>query len=174
MPSTSLIETSIHAREGTYAILDANSCELRNLHADVAGVPVYQCAHRRLQPPRSPQKEAGLRSRRSLPSPLYTRVLDDSTFKNERQRVQVAIDSLTAAFFGCRPCSWLDTRVKFDDFDNPDIPTDDTVVASPPRAREVVNDVEMDEIKDVKSNCDGETESFIGAACETDGGLNKP
>lgn len=68
----------------------------------------------------------------------------------------------------------MDTRVKFDDFDNPDIPTDDTVVASPPRAREAVNDVEMDEIKDVKSNCDGETEKFIGAACETDGGLNKP
>ena len=37
---------------------------------------------------------------------LYTHwVLDDSTFKDERQRVQVATGLLTAAFLGCRPCS---------------------------------------------------------------------
>ena len=40
---------------------------------------------------------------------LYTHwVLD------ERQRVQVATGLLAAVFFGCRPCSLFDTRVKLD------------------------------------------------------------
>ena len=101
-------------------------------------------------------------------------MLDDSTFKDERQRVQVATGLLTAAFFGCRPCSLFDTRVKFDDPDDPDVPTNDTVVANPSGAKKVVNNVEMDEIKDMKSNCDGDTGKSIGAACEIEGGCNKP
>jgi len=105
---------------------------------------------------------------------LYTHwVLDDSTFKDERQRVQVATGLLTAAFFGCRPCSLFDTRVKLDDPDDSDIPTNDTVVASPPGARKVVNDVEMDEIKGRKSYRDGDTGKSIGGACKVDGGSNK-
>ncbi len=106
---------------------------------------------------------------------LYTHwVLDDSTFKDERQRVQVATGLPPAAFFGCRPCSLFDTRVKSDDPDDPDVPTDVAVVASPPGARKVVNNVKMDEIKDVKSNCDGVPGKSIGADCEIDGGSNKP
>lgn len=62
---------------------------------------------------------------------LYTYwVLDDSTFKDERQRVQVATGLLMAAFFGCRPCLLFDTRVKLDEPDDSDVPTDDTAVAS--------------------------------------------
>ena len=105
---------------------------------------------------------------------LYTHwVLDDSTFKDERQRVQVATGLLTAAFFGCRPCSLFDTRVKLDDPDDPDVPTDDTVVATSPGARKAVNDVKMDEMNDLKSNRDGDTGMSISAAGEVDGDSNK-
>jgi hypothetical protein len=83
------------------------------------------------------------------------------------------IGLLTAAFFGCRPCSLFDTRVKLDDPDDPDVPTDDTVVASPPGARKAVNDVKMDEMNDLKSNRDGDTGMSIGAAGEVDGDSNK-
>ncbi|KAL2048924.1 hypothetical protein ABVK25_010777 [Lepraria finkii] len=47
---------------------------------------------------------------------LYTHwVLDNWTYRDERQRVQVAAGLLAAVFFGCRPCSLFDTRVKFDE-----------------------------------------------------------
>ena len=43
---------------------------------------------------------------------LYTHwALDENTYSDERQRVQVATGILAAAFFGCRPCSLFDTRV---------------------------------------------------------------
>jgi len=84
-------------------------------------------------------------------------VLDNLTFKDERQRVQVTTGLLTAAFFGCRPCSLFNTRVKLNDPDEPDVPTDDTAVASAREARKVVNDITMDEINDVKSNGDGDS-----------------
>ena len=52
---------------------------------------------------------------------LYTHwALDDATFTDERQRVQVATGILAAVFFGCRPCSLFDTRVKFDDSNDSD------------------------------------------------------
>jgi len=63
-------------------------------------------------------------------------VLDNSTFKDERQRVQVATGLLRSLFS-------VDDRVP----------------------RKVVNDIEMDEIKDVKSNCDGDTGKSVDAAC---------
>ena len=100
-------------------------------------------------------------------------MLDDLTFKDERQWVQIATGSLTAAFLGCRPCSLFDTRVKLDDPDDSDIPANDTVVASPPGARKAVNDVEMDEIKGRKSYRDGDTRKSIGGAYSTDGGSSK-
>jgi len=89
---------------------------------------------------------------------LYTHwVLDDSTFKDERQRVQVATGLLTAAFFGCRPCSLFDTRVKIDEPDGSDVPTDDTAVASAQGGRKAVNDIKMDASNHVKSNRDSDS-----------------
>ena len=88
---------------------------------------------------------------------LYTHwVLDDSTFKDERQRVQVATGLLTAAFFGCRPCSLFDTRVKIEEPDGLDVPTDDTAVASAQGGRRAVNDIKMDASNRVKSNRNGD------------------
>ena len=47
---------------------------------------------------------------------LYTHwVLNDRTYNDEHQRVQVATRLLAAIFFGCRPCSLFDTRVKLDE-----------------------------------------------------------
>ena len=106
---------------------------------------------------------------------LYTHwVLDNSTFKNKRQRVQVAIDLLTIAFFDCRLCFLFDIRVKFDDLDDSNISTNNTVVASSFGARKVVDNVKIDEIKNIKSNCNSNTEKSIDAACEIDGDCNKP
>ena len=83
---------------------------------------------------------------------LYTHwVLDDSTFKDERQRVQVATGLLTAAFFGCRPCSLFDTRVKIEEPDGLDVPTDDTAVASAQGVSRAANDIQMDESNNLKS-----------------------
>lgn len=60
---------------------------------------------------------------------LYTHwVLDDATYTDERQRVQVATGILAAVFFGCRPCSLFDTRVKLDDANDSDEPFDTTTV----------------------------------------------
>ncbi|KAI9784715.1 MAG: hypothetical protein M1816_000718 [Peltula sp. TS41687] len=42
-------------------------------------------------------------------------VYDDSTYPDERQRVQVATALLLAAFTGCRLCSLFDTRLRFED-----------------------------------------------------------
>ncbi|KAI9762363.1 MAG: hypothetical protein M4579_000513 [Chaenotheca gracillima] len=45
-------------------------------------------------------------------------VWDDTVFADERQRQQVATGLLMAAYFGCRPCSMFDTRIKFKDLDD--------------------------------------------------------
>jgi len=101
---------------------------------------------------------------------LYTHwVLDDSTFKDERQRVQVATGLLTAAFFGCRPCSLFDTRVKFDDPDNSNVLIDETVVAIASELRRNTKDVHMDEMNDPKSNSNNNARKSIDATGEVDG-----
>ncbi len=95
-------------------------------------------------------------------------MLDDSTFKDERQRVQVATGLLTAAYFGCRPCSLFDTRVKLDEPDGSDLPTDDTAVASAQGGRKAVKAIKIDEGNHIKNRCDGDTVMSIDAACNID------
>lgn len=73
---------------------------------------------------------------------LYTHwVLDDATFTDERQRVQVTTGILAAVFFGCRPCSLFDTRVKFDDSNDSDESLDPKALASARNGR-------MDSVED--------------------------
>ena len=46
---------------------------------------------------------------------LFTHwILDEQTYNDEHHRVLVATRLLSVAFFGCRPCSLFDTRVKLD------------------------------------------------------------
>ena len=49
--------------------------------------------------------------------------------------MQVATGILAAVFFGCRPCSLFDTRVKFDDSDDSDEGPDAMAVASASNGR---------------------------------------
>jgi len=48
---------------------------------------------------------------------FYHWVHDDSTFADEQQRNQVPTGLLMAAYFGCRPVSMFDTRLRFEDDD---------------------------------------------------------
>lgn len=104
---------------------------------------------------------------------LYTHwVFDDSTFKNERQRVQVVIDLLTIAFFDCRSYSLFDIRVKLDEPSSLDVLIDDTEVASAQEDKKVMKYIKIDEGNHVKSNCDGDTIMSIDATCHVDGNFN--
>ena len=48
---------------------------------------------------------------------FYHWVHDDSTFADEQQRNQVPTGLLMAVYFGCRPVSMFDTRLRFKDND---------------------------------------------------------
>ena len=76
---------------------------------------------------------------------LYTHwALDDATYTDERQRVQVARGILAVVFFGCRPCSLFDTRVKFDDAHDPDELVDTTAAVDAMNNRKDPGKVELD------------------------------
>jgi hypothetical protein len=117
---------------------------------------------------------------------LYTHwVFDDSTYDDERQRVQVAAGLLTAVFFGCRPCSLFDTRVKLDDPNDSDEPIDNMADATK-SGRDVdsvmavdtdckVNgdsstacDSEMDSDNDSDNDSDSSSIYDCDADCDTD------
>lgn len=100
-------------------------------------------------------------------------MLDDSTFKNERQRIQVVINLFTIAFFDCRSCSLFDTRVKLDDLDDSNVLIDDIVIVNLFEARKIVNDVKMNEMNDLKSNRNDDIKMFIDTANEVDDDFNK-
>ena len=57
-------------------------------------------------------------------------LLDDATYTDEQQRVQVATGILAAVLFGCRPCSLFDTGVKFNNADDLDKPFDTTAAVN--------------------------------------------
>lgn len=66
----------------------------------------------------------------------------------------------------------FDTRVKLDEPDGLDVPTDDTAVASAQGGRKVVKDITTNEGSHVKGSCDGDTVISIDAACNIDGDSN--
>lgn len=67
----------------------------------------------------------------------------------------------------------FDIRVKLDDPNNLNVFIDDIVVASPLRARKVVNDVKTNKMNDLKSNRDNNTRISIDAIGEDDSNFNK-
>lgn len=76
---------------------------------------------------------------------LYTHwVLDDATYPDEHQRVTVATGILTAVFFGCRPCSLFDTRIKFDDSDKSVEVLQTTAVVTARKSRQDLHEAEGD------------------------------
>lgn len=102
---------------------------------------------------------------------LYTHwVLDDATYTDERQRVQVATGILAAVFFGCRPCSLFDTRVKFDDSNDSDEPLDPKALAS---ARSGTKDSYQDKVDGrhhTKTERDSNPSRFCGNDSDSDSG----
>lgn len=100
-------------------------------------------------------------------------MFDNSTFKNERKRVQVVIDLFTIAFFDCQSCSLFDTRIKFDDLDNSNVLIDNIVVVTSFKVKKIVNDVKMNEMNDLKSNRNDNTKMSIDATSEVDNNFNK-
>lgn len=99
-------------------------------------------------------------------------MFDDLKFKNERQRVQVAIDLLTIAFFDCRSYLLFDTRVKLDEPNSLDVPINDTEVASAQEGKKMMKDIKIDEGNHVKSNYDGDIVMSIDATCHVDNDFN--
>ena len=100
---------------------------------------------------------------------LYTHwALDDATYTDERQRVQVATGILAAVFFGCRPCSLFDTRVKFDDPNELDKPPDTMAVASAKQARMDPHADKVDGVHHMRTMRDCTTGMAIDSDCEVD------
>lgn len=99
---------------------------------------------------------------------LYTHwVLDNATYTDERQRVQVATGILVAVFFGCRPCSLFDTRVKFDESNDSDEPLDTKAVARTETSRKGSGEVKI--ARGRRRKCyDDDTVMPIDSGCEID------
>ena len=100
---------------------------------------------------------------------LYTHwVLDDATYTDERQRVQVATGILAAVFFGCRPCSLFDTRVKFEDPNDSDEPPGPMAVASARNGRKDPHEDKVDGGHRTKTEHDCDVVMAMDSGCEVD------
>lgn len=100
---------------------------------------------------------------------LYTHwVLDDATYSDERQRLQVATGILAAVFFGCRPCSLFDTRVKFDDPNESDESPDATAVADATKSRKDLVQATGDGGHRGKRRRDDNTPVRVDSGCDLD------
>lgn len=94
-------------------------------------------------------------------------MLDNATYTDERQRVQVATGILVAVFFGCRPCSLFDTRVKFDESNDSDEPLDTKAVARAETSRKGSGEVKIARGRHRKCY-DDDTVLRIDSGCEVD------
>jgi len=98
---------------------------------------------------------------------LYTHwMLNDATYLDERQRVQVVIDILATVFFDCRPCSLFDTRVKFDDSNDSDEPLETVAIADAMRGRKDLVDVTGDGGHHRKKRCEGDALMAVDSGCD--------
>lgn len=59
-------------------------------------------------------------------------VHDDTVYRDEQQRSYVATGILMTLYFGCRPVSMFDTRIKFENEDDTRRPADNPTVAGNP------------------------------------------
>jgi len=92
---------------------------------------------------------------------LYTHwVLDDRTYNDERQRVQVATGLLAAVFFGCRPCSLFDTRVKLEK------ELGELADDGQSNMRYELSNIDMDAGRDMQRKCIGDIAMTINSDCK--------
>lgn len=100
---------------------------------------------------------------------LYTHwVLDDATYTDERQRVQVATGILAAVFFGYRPCSLSDTRVRFEDPNDSDEPPGPMAVASARNGSKDPHEDKVDGGHHTKTERDRDVVMAVDSGCEVD------
>ena len=96
---------------------------------------------------------------------LYTHwILNDATYTNERQRVQVVINIFVVVFFDCRSCFLFDTRVKFENSNDFDESLDTKIVVY------VMNDKKTLNI--MKINRDHHKKCYDDFDCEVNNNIN--
>lgn len=94
---------------------------------------------------------------------FYTHwVLDDQTYNNEHQRVQVIAELLAAVFFGCWSCSLFNIWVKLDE--GLGKPADD----DQSNAKYELNNIDMDAGRDTQRKCIGDIVMAINSDCKFD------
>ena len=83
---------------------------------------------------------------------FYHWVYDDTVYRDEQQRSYVPTGILMASYFGCRPVSMFDTRIKFEDEDDSRKPADRSAVAGNPehgsdeaKDQDTANDMDWDD-----------------------------
>ena len=83
---------------------------------------------------------------------FYHWVYDDTVYRDEQQRNYVATGLLMASYFGCRPVSMFDTRIKFEGEDDARKPADHPMVMcqtedhkDDPKGQDTPNGMDWDE-----------------------------
>lgn len=98
---------------------------------------------------------------------LYTHwVLDNATYPDERQRVTVATGILAAVFFGCRPCSLFDTRIKFDDSNESGEPLQNMAIGTATKSRQDSDEAEGDSSHHRERRGDDKTRMAADSGCD--------
>ena len=116
---------------------------------------------------------------------FYHWVYDDHVYRDEQQRHYVDTGILMASYFGCRPVSMFDTRIKFEDDDDNHKPVNGPTVAGIPedttddpdwddgRSTLVDSDSDLDDGDDGSTCSGGDTGSDSGTDDEVDAGRDK-
>ena len=108
---------------------------------------------------------------------FYHWVHDVAVFRDEQQRNYVSTGILMASYFGCRPVSMFDTRLRFEDENNARKPTDHAGTANRPKngGEDLAApdaDKKMDWKDDramlVNSDCDLDTDGNASTYCDSD------
>ncbi len=90
-------------------------------------------------------------------------MFNNLTFKNKRQRIQVAISLFTIVFFDYQLYLLFNIRVKLDESNDLDVSINDTKIVNAQVIKKIIKDTKIDEDNYVKSNCDNNIVMFIDA-----------
>jgi len=99
-------------------------------------------------------------------------MFDNLTFKNKRQRIQVAISLFTIVFFDYQLYLLFNIRVKLDESNDLDVSINDTKIVNAQVIKKIIKDTKIDEDNYVKSNCDNNIVMFIDATYYVNNNFN--
>lgn len=77
----------------------------------------------------------------------------------------MATSILAAVFFGCRPCSLFDTRIKFDDSNDSDEPLETVAVIKTAKSRQKLDEAKDNSGYHRKRRHDGDTITTVDSGC---------